>query len=96
MIAARRTLIGLLASAALLAGCDHTLIRLRHEGRRSRTAVLIVPGAFYDAGGRRAMEDWLSGRDFDVYVPDFESRDGLEACVANLASFIDEHDLAGY
>jgi len=42
------------------------------------------------------MRDWFTGRGFDVYIPDFASRDGLEGCVANLTAFVEEHSLDEY
>jgi hypothetical protein len=77
-------------------GCSHALVHLKQEGQRTATAVLILPGALYDAESYRAIRDWFTQQDFDVYVPDYESRDGLAGCVANLAAFVEEHSLGDY
>lgn len=88
--------LALIAAIAATAGCTPNLVHVKDTPRRARVAVLVLPGEFYSPSGYRAMRDWFPAHDFDVYIPDYESRDGLEACVANLAAFVDEHDLDEY
>jgi len=88
--------IGIAMLAAVLGGCTPDLVHRKTGPARPRVAVLVLPGEFYSPGGYRAMRDWFPAHDFDVFIPDYESRDGLEACVANLAAFVEEHDLDEY
>lgn len=77
-------------------GCTHTTIYQKSAGRRATAAVLILPGEHFSPRGMRAMGDYFPQHEFDVYIPDYESRDGLAAGAANVAAFVEEHGLDQY
>ncbi|MBW2278758.1 MAG: hypothetical protein JRF63_14800 [Deltaproteobacteria bacterium] len=79
------------------AGCTRTLVHVEPEHpRASKKAVLMLPGLRNTAKGHQAAQEWYPAQGYDVFVPDYVSREGFAGSVANLAAFIEEQRLAEY
>lgn len=65
----------------------------------AREALLVLPGFGYSRGAERALralESTLRADGFDLYVPTFIARSGLESSRENLRRFLAERRLARY
>lgn len=76
--------------------CNHTFVRVRAEPERSRSAVLVLTGLRNSGEGRRATRSWYSQQRYDVFIPDYFSRDGLQATSNQLGQYIEESGLRNY
>ncbi|BCX46737.1 hypothetical protein HAHE_06450 [Haloferula helveola] len=89
-------MLGLLV-AGLLAGCAPTFVSTDPAVPRSeKEALLVLPGLRNSLRGHRAAKRFYPGHGYDVFIPDYVSRDGLDGSVANLEAFISEHRLKEY
>jgi len=78
-------------------GCDHSIVYHQTTPREGpRRAVLVLIGLRQSARGWREMRRYYPSLGYDVYIPEYYSRDGLEATRRNLSRFIEEHHLAEY
>lgn len=93
-------LVAVVGANVLSLGCNHTFI-FRQErptvaASEPTRALLILPGLRQSARGRRNMRRFYPETDFDVFIPDYYSKEGLEPSRENLARFIEENRLAEY
>ena len=70
----------------LVTGCSKDVVRIHDGAAEDREAVLILPGLGYNNAGIRHMEDFadtLYAEDFDVVVPDYLARRGLDRAIGS-------------
>ncbi len=77
-------------------GCGHRLSYISVQEPRARAAVLILPGLRNGHKGMRHMRRWYPQQGYDVHIPSYYSKDGMDQSVENLARYIDEHGLTEY
>jgi len=88
-----------LASFALigLPSCSSSLVHVQPATpRKDKKALLVLPGLRNSPRGQIAAKKWYPGRIYDVFIPDYVSREGFDGSVANLEALIDEHRLEEY
>ena len=86
----------MLAGSTSLSGCSLGLNLLHLNEPRSDTAVLVLPGLRNSSRGMRAMRSFYPQHGFDVYIPAYYSKEGMDETVDNLARYIEEHRLGEY
>lgn len=86
----------LVVAVLLFCACNHTFVRVRARPDQSRSAVLVLGGLRNSAEGRRATQAWYSQQRYDVFIPDYYSRDGLQATSNRLGQYIEESGLRDY
>ncbi len=77
-------------------GCAHRLSFLSIEEPRARAAVLVLPGLRNGRKGMRHMRRWYPQQGFDVHIPSYYSKDGMDQSVENLSRYIEQQRLDEY
>jgi hypothetical protein len=86
-------------------GCSREIIRVRNadeagtlrpEERGERTALIVVSGLLIDDQGRSAIRVWFDSLEYDAFFVEFDTDDGLDACVRQLAEFVNRNRLEEY
>ena len=80
-------------------GCSKDVVRVHDGAVEDREVVLILPGLGYDNAGIRHMEDFadtLYAEEFDVVVPNYLARRGLDRAIDNVNLTLDDYALRDY
>lgn len=98
MTANKRTLVGFALFALIgLPSCSSSLVHVQPATpRKDKKALLVLPGLRNSPRGQIAAKKWYPGRGYDVFIPNYVSREGFDGSVANLEALIDEHQLEEY
>ena len=75
---------------------DRIFIEKNSKHLEEKEAILILPGFGSKLQGTKKIADYFFNKGFDIYIPDFLSRDSISDCVTNLDKFIIKHKLSRY
>ena len=88
------------AGCLLLAACANAIVRPAvSPAKPALDALVVLPGFGYDGDGERAFKALapsMAAEGFDLYLPTFVSRSGLEESRQRLQRFIRDHRLDRY
>lgn len=87
--------IGILPITAI--NCSKAYIHIEKVNKiRSSKAVLVLPGLGSSRKGLRAAKQWYPNRGYDVYIPEYHTKNGFRGNVAALKDFIEANRLDTY
>jgi hypothetical protein len=95
----------LLAPLFISSTADHTEAQRKKEyiiidssgiARGDKEALLILPGFGARYEGVTDLAEYFGRKGYDVFIPDYISRDSLNKCVANLDAFMVKNKLSEY
>ena len=97
-LGARAALLTMLTSLGLVASsCSRVFVHIEpKEPIIEKRAILVLPGLNMLSKGYRAAKDWYPRQAYDVFIPEYLSKDGLDGSVNNLEKFIDDNGLKAY
>lgn len=64
--------------------------------KSEKEAILILPGFGSRVHGTGNIADFFFFKGYDVFIPDYISRNSISACVSNLDAFMTKHKLSDY
>jgi hypothetical protein len=77
--------------------CSKAYIHLQEaSARRSAKAVLVLPGLGMSRKGIRAAKQWYPNQGFDVFIPEYQTKQGFRGNVAALRAYVEQHRLETY